>query len=82
MTAQFAKQKRGFTWWIRVLLALMLILVVATWSAGLFSKSYLLKQNPAPGQLVSVDGHKMHIYCTGEGSPTVILAAGLDDFSI
>lgn len=26
-----------------------------------------------PGQLVDVGGYKMHIYCTGEGSPTVIL---------
>jgi pimeloyl-ACP methyl ester carboxylesterase len=31
---------------------------------------------------VDVNGHKTHLYCTGEGSPTVILAAGLDDFSI
>jgi pimeloyl-ACP methyl ester carboxylesterase len=26
--------------------------------------------------MVEVDGHQMHIYCTGEGSPTVILDAG------
>ena len=28
---------------------------------------------PAPGNLIDVGGFKMHIYCTGEGSPTVIL---------
>lgn len=28
---------------------------------------------PPPGQLVDVGGYKMHIYCTGKGSPTVIL---------
>jgi len=28
------------------------------------------------GQLYTVNGHQMHIYCTGEGSPTVILQAG------
>lgn len=28
---------------------------------------------PPPGNLVDVDGFKMHIYCNGEGSPTVIL---------
>lgn len=34
--------------------------------------------NPAPpGKLVDVGGYKLHIYCTGEGSPTVILDAGL-----
>lgn len=28
---------------------------------------------PPPGNLIDVGGFKMHIYCTGEGSPTVIL---------
>lgn len=28
-----------------------------------------------PGQLVDVGGHQLHIYCTGEGSPTVVLEA-------
>lgn len=28
---------------------------------------------PAPGNLIDVDGFKMHIHCEGEGSPTVIL---------
>lgn len=75
-------RRRGFGWWTRLVSALVTVLLVLTWSAGTFIKSNMLKQNPAPGQMVSVDGHKMHIHCTGEGSPTVILAAGLDDFSI
>jgi pimeloyl-ACP methyl ester carboxylesterase len=28
---------------------------------------------PPPGVLVNVNGYKMHIYCVGEGSPTIIL---------
>ena len=28
---------------------------------------------PPPGNLIDVDGYKMHIYCMGEGSPTIIL---------
>ena len=28
-----------------------------------------------PGRLVDVDGHQLHISCTGEGSPTVVLEA-------
>jgi pimeloyl-ACP methyl ester carboxylesterase len=35
--------------------------------------------NPMPGRLVNVAGRKMHIYCVGSGSPTVILDAGLGD---
>jgi len=31
------------------------------------------KKFPAPGQLVDVGGYRLHIYCVGEGSPTVIL---------
>ncbi len=28
---------------------------------------------PPPGNLIDVDGYKMHIYCMGEGSPTIVL---------
>jgi pimeloyl-ACP methyl ester carboxylesterase len=31
---------------------------------------------PAPGVLVAVDGHRMHLNCTGEGGPTVVLEHG------
>jgi pimeloyl-ACP methyl ester carboxylesterase len=31
------------------------------------------RKYPPPGILVNVDGYKMHIYCIGEGSPTIIL---------
>lgn len=31
----------------------------------------------APGRLIRVDGRNMHLYCIGEGSPTVILEAGV-----
>jgi pimeloyl-ACP methyl ester carboxylesterase len=32
-----------------------------------------------PGQLFDVGGHKLHISCTGSGSPTVVLEAGLGE---
>ena len=31
------------------------------------------RKYPPPGVLVNVDGYKMHIHCTGEGSPTIVL---------
>lgn len=37
---------------------------------------------PPPGKLVNIDGVNMHIYCSGEGSPTVILEAGLSSYSL
>jgi pimeloyl-ACP methyl ester carboxylesterase len=39
------------------------------------------KKYPPPGQLVDVGGHRLHIHCTGTGSPTVIIVAGLGDWS-
>jgi pimeloyl-ACP methyl ester carboxylesterase len=36
-----------------------------------------LAANPPPGRLVDVGGHKLHIWCTGSGEPTVILETGL-----
>jgi pimeloyl-ACP methyl ester carboxylesterase len=35
-----------------------------------------LKHYPPPGELYDVGGYRLHLYCTGEGSPTVILEAG------
>ncbi|MFH8253146.1 alpha/beta fold hydrolase [Microbacterium sp. B2969] len=29
-----------------------------------------------PGQMVDVGGHRLHLYCAGSGSPTVVLEAG------
>ena len=31
---------------------------------------------PPPGQLVDVGGHRLHLHCTGTGSPTVVLEPG------
>jgi pimeloyl-ACP methyl ester carboxylesterase len=37
---------------------------------------------PAPGQMLSVDGYAMHLNCAGEGSPTVVMDAGLGGWSM
>jgi pimeloyl-ACP methyl ester carboxylesterase len=62
--------------------AILGILVLIFLLIGYLSKSRLAKNNPAPGVLVDIGEHKMHIYCIGQGSPTVILEAGLKDFSV
>ena len=33
------------------------------------------REFPHPGRLVDVGGHQLHLYCTGEGRPTVVLEA-------
>ena len=37
---------------------------------------------PPPGQIVDVEGRGLHLYCTGDGTPTVILESGLDGGSL
>jgi len=37
---------------------------------------------PPPGQMVDVGGFKLHIHCTGEGGPTVVLDAGMASSSL
>jgi hypothetical protein len=32
---------------------------------------------PPPGKLVDVGGRRLHIYCTGSGSPTVVFESGM-----
>jgi len=36
---------------------------------------------PPPGQLIDVGGHRLHLHCTGSGSPTVVLEAGGGEMS-
>src|SRR3981189_2854952 len=41
------------------------------------SRSY-----PPPGQLLDIGGRKLHLNCSGKGTPTVILIAGGGAYSI
>ena len=36
---------------------------------------------PPPGRMVDIGGYRLHINCTGTGSPTVVIDAGWGDFS-
>jgi pimeloyl-ACP methyl ester carboxylesterase len=54
---------------------LAILLVAGAIYQGASSASDL-KKYPPPGQLFNVEGRKLHLYCTGEGSPPVILEAG------
>ena len=39
------------------------------------------RAQPAPGAMVDVGGHRLHIACSGAGSPTVVLDAALGNMS-
>jgi pimeloyl-ACP methyl ester carboxylesterase len=39
------------------------------------------KAYPIPGQLIDVGGHRLHLSCTGSGTPTVVLEPGAGETS-
>jgi pimeloyl-ACP methyl ester carboxylesterase len=39
------------------------------------------KAYPMPGQLIDVGGHRLHLSCTGSGTPTVVLEPGAGEMS-
>jgi pimeloyl-ACP methyl ester carboxylesterase len=64
---------------VLVLLAIVLILAAAGFFYENISEARDRRFNPMEGRLVDVGGRKMHIHCTGDASPTVILDSGLGD---
>jgi pimeloyl-ACP methyl ester carboxylesterase len=61
--------KRDFVWLSVFVLALAITGMIYQTAATESDQ----RKFPPPGELVNVDGYKMHIYCMGEGSPTIIL---------
>ena len=58
---------------------LVLGLLAARHEDGLEAAS--ARAYPPLGQMVEVDGHRLHLYCTGIGSPTVVIDTGWGDWS-
>ena len=83
--SEFGQRRRLFWWARRIALAaalLLLLLVAATWLAGREATSQLVARYPPPGELVDIGGYRLHLNCQGHGSPTVVMEAGLGDFSL
>jgi pimeloyl-ACP methyl ester carboxylesterase len=73
-------RRAGYT--LAGLVSLLLLLACAGAIWQLVASYRDLQHNPPPGRLVDVGGYRMHIYCAGQGSPTVILDSGLSDSSL
>ena len=54
-------------------ICVFLVLAGATYQG--VATAFERREFPHPGRLVDVGGHQLHVYCTGEGSPTVVLEA-------
>jgi pimeloyl-ACP methyl ester carboxylesterase len=68
-------RSRSARWLLYPVLAVLVIAAVAggyeTVRESLDARAY-----PPPGQLVDVGGHRLHLSCSGSGSPTVVLEPG------
>jgi len=52
---------------------------------GLLARAASAQATPlpsAPGRLIDVGGRKLHVLCSGEGQPTIVLEAGASSFAI
>jgi pimeloyl-ACP methyl ester carboxylesterase len=76
-----SRRGRGCMIWLGGVLAVLLILLLAGWIYESSAEAADEQAYPPPGQLVDVGGHHLHINCTGNGSPTVVIEAGLGDWS-
>ena len=50
--------------------------------AGFLAASPATPESAIPGKLVDVGGYRLHIYCEGEGIPTIIFDSGTGGFSL
>ncbi len=68
-------RSRGGRW---LLYPTLVVLLLASVGGGYETVRESLDASayPAPGQLIDVGGHRLHLYCTGSGSPTVVLEPG------
>lgn len=60
----------------------ILTVLAAVFANGCSTRSPTARKYPPPGRLIDIGGRKLHLYCAGTGSPTVILMAGGGAFSI
>jgi len=61
---------------------LLAIFIVGFLIAGQVARALLVKRFPPPGKMLALQGYRLHVRCEGQGTVTVLLEAGLNDFSL
>ena len=75
------RRGRGCLVWLGAGLAALLGIALVGYIYEPIAEAADAKAYPPPGELVDVGGYRLHIKCTGSGSPTVVIEAGLGDWS-
>ena len=76
-----SRRGRGCMIWLGGILAVLLILILAGAIYEPLAEAADAKAYPPPGQMVDVGGYRLHLNCTGSGSPTVVIESGWGDSS-
>ena len=79
------RRNRLVFWIVRILLGLLALIVLLALGGASYEAIMAAgdgKRYPPPGKLVDVGGYRLHLHCIGQGSPTVVLDAGLGGFSL
>jgi pimeloyl-ACP methyl ester carboxylesterase len=80
------QRTRGWQFYLKRGLLALAIVLVALPLLGLsyetISAVVDAQRFPPPGKLITVDGHQMHLNCTGAGGSTVVMDAGLGGWSL
>jgi pimeloyl-ACP methyl ester carboxylesterase len=76
---------RSQTILVRISAAIVLVCLLVGGSAAAYNALSIRHYRHLagiPGKLYDIDGYSMHLYCTGQGLPTIVLSSGLgDDFT-
>jgi pimeloyl-ACP methyl ester carboxylesterase len=67
-------------WTLRILIGLCGLIGVTALTGATYqwlATRQELAATPPPGHLVDIGGHRLHLWCTGDGAPAVILDTGL-----
>jgi hypothetical protein len=68
------------SWTLRLLVGVSGLIVLAALAGATYECLATRKDlaaTPPPGHLVDIGGYRLHLWCTGDGAPAVILDTGL-----
>ena len=67
-------------WILLVVMMLFLRLIISRLAQETVARNKYRAEYTHPGQMVSPGTHKIHLYCVGIGSPTVVFESDLDPY--
>ena len=76
-----SSKARGCLRWLGIVFASLLGLLLVGYIYEPIAEAADAKAYPPPGELVDVGGYRLHLNCTGTGSPIVVIDAGQGDWS-